>query len=60
MNYQQEVAFALVDRLGVWLPRRMSDVYEGLRGASKLRVEGLAVYSDYRRFETEGRLLTGQ
>jgi hypothetical protein len=60
MNYGQEVTFALVERLGVWLPHRMNDVYEGLRDASTLRVEGLAVYSNYRRFETAGRLLTDQ
>jgi hypothetical protein len=57
MKYQQQVSFAHDERLDIWLPKRMTDAYEGLRGATKLRVEGDARYSDYRRFETEGRLL---
>jgi hypothetical protein len=40
-------------RLGVWIPRRMSEVYDG--GA--MTVKGIADYSHFRRFETSGRLL---
>jgi hypothetical protein len=40
-------------RLGFWTPRKMSEVYDG--GA--ITVKGIAEYSNFKRFETSGRLL---
>ena len=50
------VEYALEQRLGLWMPRRMREWYEGgVQG-----IEGEALYSNFRRFETSGRLLAPQ
>jgi hypothetical protein len=56
-GYRLEVSFSPAERLGIWLPFRMEDTYERSGRYHYLRVDGEATYSDYRRFETEGRLL---
>lgn len=58
-HYEQHITFAHDPRLGVWLPERMTDVYERSGGQIYLRVKGEATYSNYRRFETGGRVVTG-
>jgi hypothetical protein len=58
-SYEQHVTFARDPRLDVWLPERMTDVYERSGGPDYLRVKGEATYSGYRRFETRGRVVTG-
>jgi hypothetical protein len=40
-------------RLGFWIPRKMSEVYDG--GATT--VKAIAEYSNFKRFETSSRLL---
>ncbi len=58
-----EVTYRLEKALGVWLPARMSETYEGPMTASasrepyRGRATGLAEYSAFRRFETSGRLV---
>ena len=57
VTFRLEVSFSPDERLGTWLPVRMEDTYERSGAGSYLRVDGEATYSEYRRFETEGRLL---
>jgi hypothetical protein len=57
VSYRADVTFAREERLGLWLPRAMSDLYEYFVGTRRLVVEGHATYSAYRRFETIGRVL---
>lgn len=57
VTYRLHVRFAHDERLALWLPSRMEDVYERAWGFSYLRVTGTATYSNYRRFETEGRIV---
>ena len=59
IRYRQEVGYAPDERLGVWLPSRMIDRYERTASGSVLEVTGEATYSNYRRFETRGRVVTG-
>ncbi len=56
-RYELEVAYHRDDELGMWLPARMSEEYEGVlpqldgppvRGIAR----GTATYSDFKRFET--------
>jgi hypothetical protein len=47
------VRYARDKRLNAWVPSQMEEEYY----AGAVRVSGLARYSDYRRFETDGRLL---
>ena len=60
IEYRHEIVFAPNDRLGVWLPAHMNDRYRRSGGGTHLEVSGEATYSEYRRFETTGRLLTDQ
>lgn len=57
MSYELNVTFSPDDRLGIWLPDRMEDVYEQSTTDRYVRVGGEATYSEYRRFETAGRVL---
>jgi hypothetical protein len=57
-----EVTYREDPRIGVWLPSKMSELYEGpmpVRGGPPRqgRSTGLAQYSDFKRFETSGRLV---
>ena len=56
-SYWLSVTFAADERLGLWLPQGMEDVYERRVTNSYETVTGEARYDDYRRFETKGRLL---
>jgi hypothetical protein len=58
VTYTLTVTFAANDRLGLWLPARMDEQYEQqTRGGPAAGVTGEAQYSNYRRFETEGRII---
>jgi hypothetical protein len=57
MSYQLNVTFSADERLDLWLPSRMEDVYERSAADSYVRVDGEATYSKYRRFETGGRVV---
>ena len=52
-----EVTYQLVEALGMWLPQRMSEMFEAT-GANNAweRVEGKAEYSNYRTFTTSVRI----
>ena len=57
-----EVTYRRDPRFGVWLPAKMSEIYEGPiprgTGAPLLgRATAVAQYSDYRRFETSATLV---
>jgi hypothetical protein len=57
-----EVTYRRDPRFGVWLPAKMSEIYEGpiQRGTSAPlvgRATAVAQYSDYRRFETSATLV---
>jgi hypothetical protein len=51
-----DVSFRLVEALGMWLPATMDEAFEARRGSSWDQVTGHAEYSNYRRFETSGRI----
>lgn len=57
-----DVRYRLVDPLGMWLPEAMDETFETTRDLSLShekawdRVTGHAEYSNYRRFETAGRI----
>jgi hypothetical protein len=58
-----EVTFSRDPTFGVWLPSKMSELYEGpirqgARGAVTGRSTAVAKYSDYRRFETSATLVS--
>jgi hypothetical protein len=58
-----EVTFQKDPRFGVWLPAKMSELYEGpilqgTGGAVTGRASAVAKYTDYRRFETSATLVT--
>jgi hypothetical protein len=57
ISYRADVAFVRDERLDLWLPATMTDVYERHFGTTYLRVDGEASYSNYRRFETGGRVV---
>ena len=60
-----DVSYRFDQRLGMWLPEQMREIYEQrgqgvYRGRLALfddRVEGVATYANFRRFETAGRLV---
>lgn len=58
-HYEQHITFARDPRLDLWLPERMTDVYERSGGQTYQRIKGEATYSGYRRFETAGRVIEG-
>ena len=51
-----EVTYRLVPALDMWLPERMTEAYEVVRGAVRERTAAEARYSDYRQFQTSGRI----
>jgi hypothetical protein len=51
-----DVRYHLVDALGMWLPEAMDESFEAKRQESWDKVTGHAEYSNYRRFETAGRI----
>lgn len=51
-----DVRYQRVDSLGMWLPATMDESFEGTHGPSWDTVTGHAEYSNYRRFETSGRI----
>ena len=58
VDYQRDPA------AGLWLPVKMSELYEGPMGASGQetpvagRATTVARYSDFKRFQTSARILT--
>jgi len=54
MSISITTEFAKDIKLGLWLPRRMQERYDELSGDS---TTCLASYSNFRRFETSGRLI---
>jgi hypothetical protein len=44
-------------RLDMWMPMRMSESYVERTGNVEERIVCTATYSDFRRFETSGRLI---
>jgi hypothetical protein len=59
LTYTLTVIFTSNDHLGLWLPARMNEQYrqEARKDDQSAVVAGEALYSNYRRFETEGRIL---
>jgi hypothetical protein len=59
---QIEVTYRRDPRLGVWLPLKMSELYEGampsIRAGSAFlgRTTGVAEYSGFKRFETSAKI----
>lgn len=51
-----DVTYRLVPALDMWLPERMTEAYEVVRGKGRERTVTEAEYSDYRRFQTSGRI----
>jgi hypothetical protein len=51
-----DVRYRFVDPLGAWLPASMDEAFEATREYSWDRVTGHAEYTNYRRFETSGRI----
>jgi hypothetical protein len=51
-----DVRYRLVDALGMWLPEAMDETFEATRQDAWDKVTGHAEYSNYRRFETSGRI----
>lgn len=53
-----EVDYQRDARLGMWVPARMRETYIEMRGAKVYEnIGGEATYSNFRRFETSGRIL---
>jgi hypothetical protein len=57
VSYQANITFSAETHLGLWLPAAMIDIYDQFGGVHRLKVDGQASYSNYRRFETSGRVL---
>jgi hypothetical protein len=53
---QVDVRYANVSALGMWLPDVMTESYEVGRGVTRVRLTTEARYSEYRRFQTSGRI----
>lgn len=51
-----DVRYKLVDALGTWLPASMDESFEATKDDAWDKVTGHAEYSNYRRFETSGRI----
>jgi succinate dehydrogenase hydrophobic anchor subunit len=51
-----DVSYRLVDTLGTWLPASMDEAFAATRQDAWDKVTGHAEYSNYRRFETSGRI----
>jgi hypothetical protein len=54
-----DVRYRLVEALGMWLPEAMDETFEATRQDAWDKVTGHAEYSNYRRFETSGRIKKG-
>jgi hypothetical protein len=57
-THESTVIFAADVAVGVWVPSRMTDMYQGGDGRETVRIAGDATYSKYRRFRTGARLVT--
>ena len=53
---QIDVSYARISDIDMWLPEVMVESYEMPRGARRERTTTEARYSDYRRFQTSGRI----
>jgi hypothetical protein len=53
---QIDVSYARVSNIDMWLPQVMVESYEMPRGTRRERTSTEARYSDYRRFQTSGRV----
>ena len=53
---QIDVSYARVSSIDMWLPQVMVESYEMPRGTRRERTSTEARYSDYRRFQTSGRI----
>jgi hypothetical protein len=53
---QIDVSYARISDIDMWLPQVMVESYEMPRGARRERTTTEARYSDYRRFQTSGRI----
>jgi hypothetical protein len=51
-----DVTYKLVDALGMWLPEKMTELYEGMPDPYVYRVTGDAMYTNYRQFQTAVRI----
>ena len=52
-----DVTYRFVDTLGMWLPASMDEEFEvNTQGGKWARLNGHAVYSNYRKFTTSGRI----
>jgi hypothetical protein len=51
-----DVTYAPIPALDMWLPATMNESYEGSRGMAWQRMVTEARYSDYRQFQTSGRI----
>ncbi len=51
-----DVTYRRHDDLGLWLPWKMSELYEGPLRGELGRAESIATYSDFKRFTTDVRL----
>jgi succinate dehydrogenase hydrophobic anchor subunit len=51
-----DVRYQFIDALGMWLPASMDESFEATKNYEWDKVTGHAEYSNYRRFETSGRI----
>jgi len=51
-----DVRYQPVEAIGMWLPASMDESFEATKDYSSDKVTGHAEYSNYRRFETSGRI----
>ncbi len=51
-----DVTYSRVAALDMWLPEVMTESYESVRGAARDRTTTEARYTDYRQFQTSGRI----
>ena len=54
-----DVRYRRIEALGMWLPEAMDEAFEATRQDAWDKVTGHAEYSNYRRFETSGRIKKG-
>ena len=51
-----DVTYNRVAALDMWLPEKMTELYEGMADPYVYRVTGEAMYSNYRQFQTTIRI----
>jgi hypothetical protein len=51
-----DVVYREVEALGMWLPSTMTEVYDGTNGLTNDHITTRAEYSNYRQFQTSGRV----